>query len=642
MEPVNSCYTRLEQRIRNTYSTIASVGGSVLGRMSLSFAAELIGSLAGHYAATQVTTQVTAVSSHYPVLARTLVASGGVIVLRDVVQRRLNRMGMTEPRAELITALMGAICLPAAWELGGEQAFPYLLSMNQMAGRILGGYVGLLLTGVVPVLWDQADWRRSYATRMLRYEGMGVVLGTVIAAPQERIACAIFFVPRFLFCTGMQGIAFQADRLVPFSQQCVRNIRMAKQQMLPLLIHLAIQDYVDIKRQVVVEKMTQSFYDGLKKILSLLFPLITDVSKELPKLLPKVFPKVLPKIVPRVYKKKVEELVKGGIRQGVRVGVHEGRDFIEENSDPIVHWGLRTISLFGRLLDESVIIKGKTIVMKELHETWKDAFLDGRYNDREIARLELVNVLNQAMEQHYGQRYSAIHKVIHKLCKSKNLTESLVDAMKQLPAIEKELLGVPLTHELHFSYWQGVYKIYLPHFLTVGVLHYGELTGVMMPSEQKELMIHLESMVCHTYVDVVLPRLMRPGIRKVIRCTMSGISGVQDMVVNVVRGPEQQTWVAPSVEKDGMLVEHDHFGANTPREEDQDLDQDSFISQQQIEYVEGDKNKQRGDTGSLLLKREEEDHFGPMEYKAAGCTEPSNEHEDGYEILSEAYLKNVS
>ena len=136
---------------------------------------------------------------------------------------------------------------------------------------------------------------------MLRYEGMGILIAAVITYPQNWLAWTLFIVPRTLFCITMQSVAFQADRLVPFAQGCVRNIRLAKQQMLPVLIHMKIQDYADVKRQVVVEQMTQGFYEGLKKILGMFFPLIyTEIGRELPKLFSKALPKVLPKVLPKM------------------------------------------------------------------------------------------------------------------------------------------------------------------------------------------------------------------------------------------------------------------------------------------------------------------------------------------------------
>lgn len=519
MDPVTpSCYARLEQRIRSTYRTIGSVGGSVLGHMGIALLAECVGAVVGEYFTSRATPYMEEFSVDYPRATHMIVATAGVVVLYGSFEGKRYRLAMTgsQMNASVAVAVVGAVYFPLLWESFGEQRFPYLLLINQIAGRILGGYVALMVVGVVPELWNNAQWRSGYSMRMLRYEAVGLPLDVAAGyiAPQGLLPWVVFMVPRIAICSSLKGIAFQADRLVPFAVKCVRNMGLARKQIVPLLIQMSFQKYVGEERQALIQSSTRAFCKSLQKSVVKLFP-------------PLYYVMSLHKILPIQCTKPLEAYFKGGVKQRMGVVVLEGIEKLDENSAEVISWCLRSIVEFVKFIEEK-----DHIGIKAVQKTWVEAFLNNPGNDEAITRKSFLRVLKHFLSKRYGARYATEYKIIAGLCKSQNLKKSIIEGLTQLPLLEKDFTGFAFTQDKHLRYWEAACEIYLPHFLTVAALHPQDFGRLMTSAEHHELIEHIQKFICDVYVDVVLPKKIAPWVRGAIQKGVESVFTVQQIAAD--------------------------------------------------------------------------------------------------------------
>lgn len=527
MEPVAAtCYTRLEQRIRTMYRKIGDFGGSILGRIALSCLAEYGGSWLGEYAAGTMTFYVEDVSSRNPLITRAVLASTGAVVLCGVVRGRRYQRVTTTPHGSLAAGLIGAAYLNVVWNFA--QLFPYVLYVNQIMGRILGGYVGLVLTGVVPVFYEKTHWRSCYLMRMVRLESVSLMM-----------------THRTVAYVSMQFFAYHVDWLIPYGQECRDKMRLANQQIIPLLLANFVANLASQKRkerQRYIEEITNAFSKRLKKSLTILFPPIYYLT-------------CLGKVT--LSQKRVDQLVqhidqrvKKGIQQGVSVGVNRGEQLVQEKGELFVRWGLRTLARFGRLFE-------KSNEMQHAHIRWKEAFLDQRWNDLELARQDLVKEIDYVLGRTY-KRYRIMHKVIEKICQSHHLAKEVAKSLQEIPHLEKQLLGCALSEPLHIKYWEGMFDVYVSRFFTLACLHSRELRDKKMPpSEDKKLMQYIEAFVCHAYLDVVFSKQSHPWIRKGVHTVASKAHAIQENLLHCVC-ENQQAWVDVEDDLDYEDFSEDH------------------------------------------------------------------------------------
>lgn len=583
----SSCYTRLEQNIRMTYRTIGAIGGSLLGHMGLALVAECVGSCVGEYFASEATPHMQDFSVSYPSVTRVLAGTTTMVVLNGLLEGKSYRIVGTgmQLNTSLAVALVGAVSFPSLYDACETQRLVTLLFINQLAGRIFGGYLALVLVGVVPELWNNDQWRSGYSVRMLRYEAIGLPLDAMFSAitPQGALPGLIICIPRIAFCSSLKGIAFQADRLVPFALKCARNMGLAKKQIVPLLIQVSLQKYIGEEKQSLIHSATRVFCKSLRKSVIALMPPLRHVMSVL-------------KILPFSCAKPLEIAFKGGVKKHMNVAVHEGIEKLDANSANIISWILRSLLAFVKVIEEK-----DHVGIRLVHKNWQQAFLHNPGNDEVRGQKSLQRMLKRFLAKRYGARYPAEYKIVAELCKSQDFKKSMIEGLRQLPTLEKDLIGFSLTQAKHIAYWAEAFEIYLPHLLTVAIMHPQEVSRLMTGDEHHEVIEHIQKFVCDVYGDVVLPKKIAPWVRSALHKAIESVFTVQQLVAEFAgRSDENEPF---------LLIPTDDKIAATWEEVSK-----SAVLVFESTHLEGDKKSQDGYIDAPECESDEEDNVDESSY----------------------------
>lgn len=533
----SSCYTRLGKRIENFYTGVIAFGNSIAGRIALAVFAENAGAYAGQYLAERATSTIEEVSSWYPVLVQGAIGTTGAVVLYGVYGGRRYRLHKLQNQRDVLITLIAALYLPAS--LCVVQGFAYLLTVNQMVGRILGGFVGLTLTCNVPILWEEKDkgrWRSTYGMRSLRYEvvGRGIAL---IPEPKTQTLTewmvwkVLFFLGKPLG-VGMQLGAYHADTLVPFIKQSVRNLRLEKKKVIPLVSNMLVEKYMGKNNRKLIDGLIDNLYKTFSTVMTELIPTMY---------------RLILQAVPTNCKESLESTVKKGASSALtsmNAGLTSLVKKLEADSEFLLSVSLRSCLMFNQVLNGS---KG----LKEYHAEWEKAFLEKRFNDQGIAERKIIKELETQMNRRYQDTHLTKYALCKTLVKSGRIQETLQKAMLEVPKAEKTLIGFTRAKPMHLTLWQNVCSLYLPFFLTmVASEPTHTLSAELTLMEKKQLPELAGMLVCHFYIDRVIPSFLLSKLKIVL--TKAG--DLREVAAYFFYADEQQTMVAATPEGGGKIV----------------------------------------------------------------------------------------